>query len=209
MALFSDIKTNIRANLDDVGITYFSVSDVDEATQDAYDDIALLTQNIVKKVTVNFQSDLNYYDFLALGVTDFMQATAIFSNSTNLWLKDDRAVRDFDGDRPDWENAYGNPVWWAPLAKGSQYTCLYPKQQTASGNMDLYYWAKAPVVVNSDTPLIAIDYANLVEYYATAALLEQAEEFTKAAASWKLYYDNIVEYGERTKNLALSDLLMI
>ena len=60
-------------------------------------------------------ANLSYYDFKALGVTDYKATTAIFNNVTNVFLSDDLSIKDFDRVRIDWENALGTPTWWAPV----------------------------------------------------------------------------------------------
>src|SRR5947208_17152997 len=102
MSTFTQIKTNISINLNDANLINFVSGDVDDATQDAYDEIVALSQCIIKKVTLSFQSNLNYYNFQdnsnypSIYVSDFMACTAVFSNLTKLWLLDDKVLKDFD-----------------------------------------------------------------------------------------------------------------
>src|SRR5437870_9220121 len=185
MSSFTTIKANISINLNDANLINFVQQDIDDATQDAYDEVVSLSQCIVKKTTLNFQSNLNYYNFQdnsnysSLYVSDFMACTAIFSNLTKLWLLDDKVLKDFDRDRPDWENWIGSPAWWAPC-NDFKRVALVPKLQIGTNNFDLYYWAQAPTIVNANSPLVPPDFENLIETYATAVLLESYEEFTKA-----------------------------
>src|SRR6185436_5900487 len=161
MSTFATIKTNIKQNLGNSNT--YSNTDVDDSVQDAYDDIVALSQCIVKKTTLNFQDNLNYYNFRDnvnfpnIYVADLMAVTAIFSNLTNLWLLDDKVLKDFDRDRIDWENWTGATVWWAPTNDYRRYV-IVPMQPVASGTFDLYYWAKAPTVVDGDTPLLPNDF---------------------------------------------------
>lgn len=223
MSTFADIKSNIKDNLQDYSV-YFSVADLTTAVQDGYNEVVTLSQCIIKKVTLNFQANLNYYNFRDatnfpdIYVSDFIAITAIFSNLTNLWLLDDKSLKDFDKDRVDWELWTGAAVWWAPT-NDYRIAAIVPKQTTASGTFDLYYWAKAPTVIDSDTPLVPADFTNLIEIYATAALLEIAREFVKAQDYWnefwgvdngeQLYEAGIFALINRTKNIAKSDLLML
>lgn len=47
---FSEIKDNVRSNLDDAGVTFYSDDALTESLQDGYDDIAVVCQNIIRKV---------------------------------------------------------------------------------------------------------------------------------------------------------------
>ena len=219
---FLEIKTNIKANLGNSA--FYSVTDITDSVQDAYDEIVTLSQCIVKKIVISFQNNLNYYNFQdqtnfpAIYVADFIAATALFNNNTKQWLLDNKTLRDFDLDREDWENWIAQPLYWAPT-NDYKRIAIVPKFNIAVGNFDLYYWAAPPTVVDSETPLLPPDYQNLIELYSTADLLEQAEEFSKAAVYWEEFYGikdgnqffdrGIYALARRSKDLAKSDLLRL
>lgn len=203
------LKDSVRSNLFDSGVTFYSDDDLNDSIQDAYDDVVVLTQCIIKKTTVSWISNKGYLDPVTdLAVTDYMAVTAIFNNNSNLWLRDDVSLRNFDALRIDWENWVGQPQMWAPV--NNKYFAIAPKMLVASGTFDLYYWATAPTLSgDSDTFLIATDMQILLEQYTTADMLEQAQEYVKAQSPWWAdYYAGIIEYAERCKKLAKSDLLM-
>jgi hypothetical protein len=222
------LKTVIRLNLADVGIVRCTDEDLNTSLQDAYDDIVILTQCIVKRTTINWVADLSYYDFLALGIADYLTTTAIFNNVTNYYLRDDLSIRDFDGIRRDWELWNGTPQFWAPcspskIAIAAKYTggtvtgAFNPLAFSNAffigsapiGTFDLIYAATAPTfTVDTDSPLIASDMQVMFEDYCTADFLEQDEEFTKASIYWQSYYSNIDKYVERVKKINKSDLLL-
>ena len=218
MSTWLTIKDNIRTNLGDAAIANFSIQDINDSCQDAYNEVVAISQCILKKTTLSFLSNTNYYDLPSL-VPDFMAMTAGFNNNTNLWLLDDKTLKDFDRDRVDWELWTGQPVWWAPCNDGRKVV-LVPKLTIATGNFDLYYWAVAPTIIDSESPLVPPDFESLIECYATADLLEQFEEFTKAQNYWKEFW-GIDENGQidenqgignlcrRTKNIAQSDLVLL
>ena len=225
MSNFTTIKSNISIHLNDANLINFVSGDVDDATQDAYDEIVALSQCIIKKVTLNFQNNLNYYNFQdnsnysSIYVSDFMAATAIFSNLTKLWLLDDKVLKDFDRDRVDWENWIGSCTWWAPC-NDAKKIAMIPKPLIGSGTFDLYYWAQAPTIVNANSPLVPPDFENLIEIYATASLPESYEEFTKAQLYFNEFWgvDNegnqnfdkgIFALAQRSKNISQSDLLVL
>lgn len=204
--IFSAIKTSIRDNLNDAGVTFYTATDLDDSMQDAYDEVFVLSQCRVRKTTVNFADDTNYYSLID-SITDYLGTVAIFNNNTNLWLRDDINAKDLDQMRYDWELWYGEAQFWFPL-NNWQYIGLVPKSLTGSGNFTVYYWSTAPTVVDTETPLIATDMQNsLLENYCTADLLEQAEEFKKAAEYWTKFFESLVLYTERVKNVARPDFI--
>ena len=209
MSTFTEIKTNIRTNLADAGITSYAAADLDYSVQDAYDDIAFRTGCIIKKSTSTaWTANLNYYDFRST-FTDFMSCLAIFNDSNNRWLEDNVTLRQMRMIRSNWEMWLGQPNWWIPISP--KYVAICPKLDSV-GSTDkytLFYAASAPTVVDGDTPLIVTDMQDLLEFYSTADLLEQFEEFTKASEMWKIYFSRSDEYKERVKNIAKADLLVL
>jgi len=206
MSTFAEIKALVRKNLDDANITFYSNDDLVDSFQDGYNDIAAKARCIVKKYTQDWQQDLVYYDMIALGLTDYMGATAIFNNNANRFLDDNISLRQLDNSDDKWELRKGTPNCWIPV--NNKFFAMYPVYGTAFGNFDLYYWAKAPTIVDTDTPLIATDMQRLLEIYSTADLIEQGEEYAKAQILWEEYFSGLESYRERCENMAKSDLLL-
>lgn len=206
MSTFSQIKSVVRSNLNDAGVSFYSAADLIDSLQDGYDDVFFNTRCLIKKVTLNFHAS-PYYDFKLLGVSDFMCVIGIFNNNTNRWLMDDVTVRDLDKFRLNWELWEGEAEQWCPV--NFDLNVLIPAHSIPTGNFDLYYAAVAPFIDDdSATPLIATDCQNLLENYVTGDLLEQAEEYIKATKYFELYFQGLENYSSRVKNLARRDLLM-
>ena len=217
----SQLRANVRSNLNDNGITFFKDSEINLSLQDAYNDIASKCQCIVNSVTLNWLAQVNYYDFLAgnpdlngdpqnTPITDYLGTIGIFNNNSNLWLRDDVSIRDFDKIRIDWELWTGQPQFWTP--RNIKYIAVAPKLYQASGTFNLWYWGKAPIWNDDDDtvtePLVASDMQQLFEFFSTADLLESAEEAMKAGIWWNQYFSSRMEYKDRCRNLAGADLLM-
>jgi hypothetical protein len=228
------IKGDIQANLVELNVNFYSDTDLNNSIQDAYDDVVILTQCIQKRITINWRSNLSYYNFKdKLQVPDYLGTIAIFNNVTNLWLRDDLSLKDFDRIRRDWENWIGTPQFWAPSDPDNIAIC--PKYFAADitygafdsksfdknsfwvdnsaaanlGSFILYYWATAPVLISdSEQFLIASDKTTMITRYATADLLEQAQEFNKAQFFWQPYFEDMNEYADRVKRNCKSDLLL-
>ncbi len=203
------VKPTIIKNLYDGNVVYYDGTDLNNSIQDAYDDVAVNARNIKKKSAgLAWVAQLSYYDFVSLGVTDYLGCIAIFNNVTNVYLTDDLTLKDFDRIRVDWENALGTPEWWTPV--NFKRIAIFKKYAGSPGTYDLHYWAVAPTLTSDDDVfLIANDMANLIEYYCTADLFEQAQEFTKAQPFWELYYSSLTIYKARCRGLAKSDLILM
>lgn len=203
----AQVRTTVRSNLSDAGITFYDDAALNDAIQEAYWEIASRARCIIKTATVAQVANQPYYDFAALGVTDFLGVTAIFNTETQFWLRDDISLRDFDRLRRDWERWSGSPQFWAPHSL--KYQVLAPNlAAVTTQTLSLRYWAIAPTLtLDADTFLIAADMQNLLEFYATADKLEDAEEISKAAPYWEDYEIGLEQYTERCNKLAKADLL--
>ena len=224
------IKDDIKGNLIDLSINFYSDDDLNESVQDAYDDVAILTQCIQARTTINWISNLSYYNFVKMGFTNYLGTIGIFNNVTNLWLRDDLSLKDFDRIRRDWETWNGTPQWWAPSDFQSIAVAAKYRGTITSGAFDPgsfsnayyigsgyallgsfmhYYWTTAPrLQSDADAFLIAPDMQQLVTQYVTADCLEQAQEFGKANDYWVQYFGNIETYADRVKRISKSDLLL-
>ena len=227
------IKFDVQNNLIELNINFYSDQDLNNSVQDAYDDMVILTQCIQKQVTIPWVSNLSYYNFVQMGISDYMGTIAIFNNVSNLWLRDDLSLKDFDRIRRDWETWIGTPIFWAPSSPQNIGICpkllnaaltygafdsgsfnnsafYVDNSQTSNlGSFVLYYWAVAPTLQDdSDTLLIASDKTTAIVQYVTADLLEQAQEFNKAMDYWGPYWDNVEDYADRVKRNCKADLLL-
>jgi hypothetical protein len=200
------IRTRVLKNLSDAGVIY-SVNELNDFLQDGYNEVAERSKCIIKSASVNQVANAPYYDFITLGVTDYLGTIGIFNNATQFWLRDDISLRDFDRLRRDWEQWTGSPQFWAPHSL--QYIAVCPNEfQIVAQTFSLWYWAIAPTfTTDSDTPLIATDKQNLLENYATAMALEDSKELTKASTYMAQYEEDIQEYTKRCVTLAAADLL--
>lgn len=223
------IKTNVRINLNDTGVSFYQEDDLNDALQDAYDDIVCLSQCIIKNVDLNWLGQLSYYNFVSdFNLTDYLATVAIFNYSTKRWLRDDLTIRDLDRIRRDWENWIGTPQFWT--SSDPLHIAIAPKYSELSvsgafnsnafssaffiggnplGQFKLLYWAQAPALINDlSSFLTASDVQDMLEFYTTAEMLEQAEEFSKAQEYWEKYYESILEYSDRVKRNNKADLLL-
>lgn len=210
---FATIRGNVLNNLNDAGGVFDSAAEVNAYILDAYTDIISESRCIIKTVVLAWQPNVNYYSFLTGNgtnppVTDYLATIAILNQVSNLWLRDDISLRDFDRLRRDWEVWAGTAQFWASHSYARIAIC--PKPTTnLSGSFTLFYWAQSPATfADSDTPLISNDMQTLLEWYPTAECIETAGEPSKAATWWAQYFSKLQEYKERTSKLNASDLLL-
>lgn len=257
------IKAQLQTNLFELGFNFYSDNDFNNAIQDAYDDVVVLSQCIQRRIELPWISNLSYYDFRArYNLNDYLGTIAIFNKVTNLWLRDDLSLKDFDRIRRNWETWIGTPLFWAPsdfknIAICPKYFSIHYKHgafdyatfdndafnidnynypngrrpigsffptfdentfdvygnawpdKLSLGDYILFYWAIAPTLTSDDdTFLIASDNDTLLVHYATADLLEQAQEFNKANVYWNIYHVNLDQYADRVKRINKADLLL-
>lgn len=199
------IAVSVLENLASSGIDYYTSSDVNEAIQDGYDEVAVLTGCIQKSATINV-ANTTYYDMLSL-IPDYFAVVAAYNNTTLRWILFDN-LKVFDTVRIDWETWAGMQPMFGSVSN-FRYIALVPILIAATGTITIYYRATAPTLAFSDTPLIHIDEQVLLEWYATADLLDQAQEFIKADKWWTKYFKDVLKYKERIGKLAKSDYLPV
>lgn len=183
---FAQIRDDIRDELSDNGVTYYSSDDIFDSMQDGYDEITVIAQQIEKMVVLPVQDDLVYYNFYEL-IPDYIRPFAIWLTSPERWI----SQRGFEfiskKIRNDWEKGRGNPRSY--MVRNFQYVAIYPRLKTGVGNFEVFYKAKAPAIELGDTPIIPTEFSRILNYYCLADLLEQSEEFTKALMHLQKYQD--------------------
>lgn len=200
-----EISTIVRVNLNDLGVTFYSADDVNDALQDGYDDIAVFSGCIQKTANLTLLDNTVYYDIPA-AISDFFAVVAAYNNNSNRWLEF-QPLKHFDGVRIDWELWTGEPLFGS--ISNFRYLAFIPHQVDAVGTITIWYRALAPVLSGSTVPLIHTDEQDLLELYATADLLDQAEEYTKADSYWEQYFTRLMAYKKRVASLATSDYLPV
>ena len=194
--------SKIRQNLDDLGVTFYSVDDINESIQDAYDEIVVYTECLEKLTSLNWLSNYTYYDFSTL-IPDYYRLVKIFNNNNNRFIEASNA-RYNTSYRQDWEITSGTPTDFTLL--GPKLVGFAGRSANATGSFKVWYKAKAPTITNDNHVFLINDnFIELIEFYTTADLLEQNEEFSKAGAQWQQYDVMLEKYREKIQLLAKSD----
>lgn len=198
------IASKILENLENVGASFFTSTDVNNSIQDAYDDITCYCGQIEKSALVSLQANLSYYDLSTL-ISDYLAVTAIYNYTTSKWLEN-IGRPELDLKRWDWELWEGNLQWFFPL--DVKYIGVCPRVNATTGTMEVFYRAKANTLSASSVPFILKDYSKLIEFYATGDLLESIKEFVKADIWLSQYLELRERYKIANKQLANADRIL-
>jgi|ERR1700741_655818 len=183
----TQITDRVRRNLDDSSAGFYSsADDIVPAIQDGYNLIVALTESIEKTAVVSFVSDLVFYDFTTY-ITDYLRIFGIYNNQTNRWMQP-TSLLELIQYRDDWELTEGDPFLFLPI--DHKRVALFPTPTVATGSMTVMYKARANTLGANTTPQVPEEQVDILENYATADLLTQAEEFYKA-----LGYSALLEGG--------------
>ena len=193
--------TRIRQNLDDLGVTFYSLSDINESIQDAYDEVVVYCGCLDSEVEINFANNLTYYDIRTL-VPNFYRVSKIWHPGINGFygLSNDRNELSY---RNNWE--LSSNVSREALVAGPNRIGMVGRSANATGFFRLFYKTTAPVLSANTVILINEGYIRLIELYGTADLLEQNEEFTKASKLWEEYEVMLSKYKQKVDLLSKSD----
>jgi len=203
--LVSEIIDNIQVNLNEAGLTYYTEVDILEAIQDGYDEIVTLT-GCIEKYTYHPQiNDLVYYRF-GDSISDFYAIVGIYNSNTKRWLYP-RTLIEARSMRWDWELWDGEPDNF--IISSYKLTAIFPSKLAAIGSFLIFYNALADSLTTGSTPKLPIKHMNVLENYATASLLEQAQEYIRASKYLKEYVESISKVKDAAKLLAATDRLMI
>lgn len=185
--IVTDIKGRIRTNLDDAGVTFYSDLDITNSLQDTYNETVILTESMECVREISFVSQQVYYNLSEL-IPDYLRPLAIYNKNNKRWLtfKDLTYVQSL---RHDWELTSGEPQIY--LVMDYNYIALWPRLETATGSMEVFYKAKANVLRDTSVPVLPDGNTIVLEEGVTGDLLEQKEEFTKAGMYFSSYFDKI------------------
>ncbi len=207
----SDAKARVRANLDDAGITFFTATDIEDSLQDAYYYTSCFANTIEKSVDISFTKDNPYYTLSSI-IPDLFAVTAVYLISSKQFLQY-KSREELKGSRRDYENWRGVPEFFCVL--GPHRIGLFPQPanvvsvtQTANKDLKIFYRAFDDAVT-SDTATYRLhqDVENVLEYYATADLLEQAQEINAAQTWWDRFYKDLRNSKTLIRNRPLPALL--
>lgn len=182
-----ELAARINRNLNSSGV-FYTPDDINDSIQDGYDEVTAFCGTIEKAVSLPFIANLTYYDFATL-ISDFVGVVAIWNTTTKRWLFP-ISERKLDQERDNWEIATGTPEYFYPV--NYRYVAIYKKPSAAGyGNMYVFYRAAAPTLSGNTTPLLPVEFVDILENYTTADMLEQQREWVKATEEQKEYIQTL------------------
>lgn len=196
----ADNALAVRENLDDLGISFYSSTDINDSLQDAYNKFCALTGCIVKSTHYPILSQ-PYWN-LGASIPNYLYTVGLWNYGMNKWMEA-KPRRFLDNIRWDWELWTGNPFYFCPI--DFRRIVVAPSLPAPSGVVYLLYKAKAPIMSDATVPLIPNQIEHILEWYATADLLEQAKEYNKAAEYWAEWRRGINVANQNIHNPAQSD----
>lgn len=175
----SDIFTQVQLNLYEAKLKWFTYQNIMDALQEAYNKVTALLSPI-EKCTFVPQLSSPYYN-LGQMIPDYMYLKGVYNPFTNLWL---------DGiSYKVMKNTYytyltiGDPRFFDIIDLNR--VLIWPFNNVASGVLMIFFAASAPTITDDTVPDLPISVGpSVLEFFATADLMEQAREFTKAQGYW-------------------------
>ena len=201
--LVSTVIDDVRSNLNDLGVTFYTQTDILDSVQDSCDQVTIRSGLIEATFDVPFQAQVGYYDLSAV-IGNFYTVTQIYNNQTRQWLTP-LTTSDYDSMRDDWELWNGAPQFFTPI--DYKRVVVVPRPPATNGSMKVYYKAISPTLTPATTLPFPANVTRVPEHYATADLLEQAREYGKAKVAWDASNEMLELAVKRTQVRALPALI--
>ena len=200
----AQLTGRVLGNLDDLGISYYTQDDANQSVKDAYDRVSVLT-GCITKATAIINTGEPYWD-LRNYISDYLYPIGIYNYATNSWLNPvDRLF--LDSIRWDWELWNGQPNYFTPI--DYRRIAVAPHLSTTTGVLFLIYRATPEPLSDSSIFLLPQSIETILEFYATADLLEQGKEYKKANFNWESYQKLLVECKSAIREMAAVDKMRV
>jgi len=192
-----EVKARVRANLDDNAVTFFTAIDIEDSLADAYYWVAAFANTIEKTQNISFQTNCPYYN-LARIIPDHFAVTGVFdiARSRFLQYKSRQELTQLNNHYEIW---HGPPEYF--FVHSQNYLFIGPQPlnvnsviQSGEADIKIFYRAFDDNVIDDfhHSYRIPIQGEDCLEFYATADLLEQAQEWSKAQMYWDKFYKQLV-----------------
>ena len=183
----AEVTRRVRANLDDAAITFYTQTDISDSLRDAYYYSSIFANTIEKTATITLIPYTPYYNLSVL-IPDHFAITGVYDISRSRFLSY-LGRRELSQMRSDYECWKGPPEFFN--IHSQTYLFIGPQPFNGSPKLKLFYRA-----FDDSTPAanyrLPVEGEDCLEYYATADLLEQAQEWTKAQYFWDKFHSQLV-----------------
>jgi len=194
----------VRGNLSQDGLDFFTLLDFTDSIQDGYNLAVGYSECIEGYGTIDFVSELTYYDFSTL-LTNYLRPLAIFNNNTNRWLEA-TSLKELQKIDYKWETVHGEPIMFWPI--NFKYVALFPRPSTATGNMTIFYKKVADTLTGGTTPEIPDECVDVLEQYVTSDMLDQLEEYNKSTRYFKEMQETLEGLKKLVNKRLLPDIIL-
>ena len=189
----AEVSARVRSNLDDAGITFYKPVDINDSLTDAYYWASIFANTIEKSANIPFQPRCPYYNLL-VAIPDLFAVTGVYDLSRDKFLTYANRL-DLSLLRSDYECWNGPPEYFFVHSQNYIYIGPQPIESSApftpETGLKIFYRAY-------DDTVAPISYRlppqgeDCLEFYATADLLEQAQEWSKAQEFWNKFHSQLV-----------------
>lgn len=200
-----EVKTRVRANLDDAAVTFFTSIDLEESIEDAYYWSSAFANTIEKTANISFQQNCPYYNLQTI-IPDHFAVTGVHDLARNKFLTY-KSRQELISLNNEYEMWHGPPEYF--YIHSQNYLFIAPQPlgvasltQTANQDLKIFYRAFDDNVIDDfhHHYRLPIQGEDCLEFYATADLLEQAQEWSKAQLYWDKFYSQLT-----TSKIAIRD----
>lgn len=190
-----EVKTRVRANLDDAAVTFFTITDIEDSLSDAYYWSSVFANTIEKTANISFQQTCPYYNLQTI-IPDHFAVTGVYDLARNRFIpyKSRLELIQLNNHYEMW---HGPPEYF--FIHSQNYLFITPQPlnissltQTTNQDLKIFYRAfDDSVHHDSSAYRLPLQGEDCLEFYATADLLEQAQEWSKAQFYWDKFYSQL------------------
>ena len=184
----NDYVNLVATELDDPGKVTFTQSDIEEALQNAYHYIAVLTGCFPKITSVNFPTS----PYWKVDIPDYFSILLAYNPNSKRFIE----IRDLsylEALNDSWDTKFGHTSVITPL--GANYLGLYPHYETVPASQLYLVYNSYPTTFKDEvTVQIPSQFKELLVYRAVSELLESVLEFSKARAYYTLYLELLPQF---------------
>lgn len=199
----TEIATRVAQALEDEGLIHFTSTDLSDSIQDGYALVVLLTEAIEKVEQISIPANSQVFDISSL-LPDYYRAFALYSETLRRWLSP-RSFLNIKQYGERWAKDTGNIRDWCPL--GDRHILFYPSP-IATQTLQLFYRAEPDTLSEGDSPVFFEDCHKVLEYYACSDLLDQNLEYSKSAAYFEKFMEEVDVIRDRLNRRGLKSIIL-
>lgn len=196
MLSFADLESSARTVFEAESSARWESQDFLDAANEGLDDLSE-TGFYERFATIPLKGRQTYYDLRGFLPEDLVRLTFVFNPDNQLWL-DPMAIVDMV--TPRWETIPGTPQQY--LVRGLYWLGLYPRPESDTGSVRVYYEGLAPHFKDSSSIISDLpdDLTMVLEDYILYDLSARDGESDKAMLHWSDYWKGRKDLNGFVKN---------